>query len=92
MVLFVMRKTFYFRHTCMPENLHAWPIRAGTIQSLSVHDRSEVNRYVSIRSSLMTESIHMSCTDTSGSIISHLTFIQLSTRLEHSGFDLIMLN
>ena len=36
MVLFVVRKTFNFRH--MPENLHAWPITAGMIQSLSVHE------------------------------------------------------
>jgi len=38
------------------------------------------NRYVSLRSSC--------CTDTSGSIISRLTFTQLSKRLKHIEFDL----
>jgi len=42
---------------------------------------TEINRYVSIRSSC--------CTDTSGSIISHLTFIHLSKILEQFEFDLI---
>ena len=40
---------------------------------------TEINQYVLIRSSC--------CTDTSGSIISHLTFLQLSKRLKHIEFD-----
>jgi len=44
---------------------------------------TEINRYVSIRSSC--------CTDTPGSIISHLTFIQLTNKLKHIEFDLYYL-
>jgi len=54
--------------------------RAGTIQSLSVHYRYRNQPICIDRSSC--------CTDTSGSIISHLTFIQLSKRLKHIEFDL----
>ena len=57
--------------------------RAGTIHC---HYRytidSEIYRYVSIWS--------LCCTDTSGSIISHLTFIQLSNRLKRFEFDLYL--
>jgi len=50
--------------------------RAGTIQSLWVHYR------------YWNQPIQSSCcTDTSGSIISHLTFIQLSKELKHIEFD-----
>ena len=67
--------------------------KGNTSRALGLGDRpshyqytvdTEVNRYVSIRSSC--------CTDTSGSIISLLTFIQLSKRLKHIECDLIVLN
>ena len=57
-------------------------IRAGTIQSLSVHYRYR-NQPIRVDTVIMLY-------DTSKNKISHLTFIQLSKRLKHIEFDLIL--
>jgi len=63
---------------------------ARTIQSLSIQRSTDTYRYGhhAVPIQMMVTAAKTSIIKSSGSIISHLTFIQLSKRLKHVEFDL----
>jgi len=75
---------------CSPDYMfiimYFWPngLWPSGLNKMSCLVNTEINQYVSIRS--------LCCTDTSGSKISHLTFIQLTKDLSILSLILIMLN
>jgi len=74
----------------LSRKIHQLPLKDCTVVVLGRYNHyrytidTEINWYISIQSTC--------CTETSGNIISHLTFIQLSKRVKHIEFDLILNN